>query len=216
VEGHSATVGEGIQGGIDPMATSRELMGRVQRMAESASLRKSDTTRHKCFISYHVDDMNEVEKFVDDFGAEFIPRSVGVTVEDDFIDSTDEDYIKRRIRELYLSDSTVTIVLLGKCTWGRKFVDWEIASSLRNDPVNKRNGLLAYPLPSMNNSATLPNRVADNWVRDDPDRSYALYRAYPTSASRVRGEIEEAFLARTEKANRVNNTRDLRRANTCP
>jgi hypothetical protein len=37
----------------------------------------------------------------------------------------------RRIRQLYLLDSTVTIVLIGKCTWARKFVDWETQASLR-------------------------------------------------------------------------------------
>src|SRR5438874_6156605 len=103
--------------------SSKDLMFRVQRVAEAAAARKTDATRHKCFVSYHVDDITEVEAFLDDFGTEFIPRSVGVTVEDDFVDSTDEDYIKRRIRELYLTDSTVAIVLLGGCTWARKFVD---------------------------------------------------------------------------------------------
>lgn len=198
------------------MATTRELMGRVQRLAESAALRKSDATRHKVFISYHVDDLVEVEAFVDAFGSEFIARSVGVTVEDDFVDSSDEEYIKRKIRENYLSDSTVTIALLGKCTWGRKFVDWEIASSLRNDVINKRSGLLAYPLPSMNNTATLLSRIKDNWVENDPDKSYALYRSYPASTSRARSDVEGAFQARSAKAHLVDNTRSLRQANTCP
>lgn len=193
--------------------SNRDLMLRVQRVAEAASLRKSDSTRHKCFVSYHVDDMDEVTTFLDDYGAEFIPRSVGVTDEDDFVDSDDEDYIKRRIRETYLSDSTVTIVLLGKCTWGRKFVDWEISSSLRNDSVNKRSGLLVMPLPSMNNSATLSDRIKDNWLEGKPDESYASYLSYPTSASALRSNIEAAFQARTTKADKVDNSRSLRRAN---
>ena len=95
--------------------SSKNLMRQAQRVAEAASARKIDHTRHKCFVSYHVNDIDEVETFLDDFGTEFIPRSVGVTIEDDFVDSTDDDYIKTRIRELYLSDSTVTIVLLGTC-----------------------------------------------------------------------------------------------------
>lgn len=193
--------------------SNRDLMLRVQRVAEAASLRKSDSTRHKCFVSYHVDDMDEVTTFLDDYGAEFIPRSVGVTEEDDFVDSDDEDYIKRRIRETYLSDSTVTIVLLGNCTWGRKFVDWEISSSLRNDSVNKRSGLLVMPLPSMNNSARLSDRIKDNWLEGKPDESYASYLSYPTSASALRSNIEAAFQARTTKADKVDNSRSLRRAN---
>lgn len=193
--------------------SNKDLMLRVQRVAEAASLRKSDSTRHKCFVSYHVADVDEVSQFLDDFGTEFIPRSVGVTEEDDFVDSTDTEYIKRRIREKYLADSTVTIVLLGRCTWGRKFVDWEISSSLRNDPVNKRSGLLVMPLPSMNNSATLSDRIKDNWVKDKPEDSYASYLAYPSSASSLRSKIDEAFLARTTKADKVDNSRALRLAN---
>ena len=124
--------------------TRTQTMTRLQLVAETASARKAaDSTRHKCFISYHVDDMDEVESFLDTLGSEFIPRSVGVTQEDDFVDRVNDDYIKRTIREKYLTDSTVTIVLLGRCTWSRKFVDWEISSSLRNDSTNRRSGLLA-------------------------------------------------------------------------
>lgn len=188
-------------------------MQQVQRLAEAASLRKFDRTRHKCFVSYHVDDLAEVESFVSDFGTEFIPRSVGVSVEDDFVDSKNDEYIKRRIREKYLADSTVTILLLGSCTWSRKFVDWEISSSLRNDTVNRRNGLLVLPLPSMNNSARLPDRVRDNWVENHPELSYSSFKSYPSSASDLRSKIEEAFQARTTKSSLVSNSRDLLQRN---
>ena len=40
------------------------------------------------------------------------------------------DEISRRVRDDYLSDSTVTVVLVGKDTWRRKHVDWEIAATL--------------------------------------------------------------------------------------
>lgn len=187
--------------------SSKSQMYEVQRIAERATLRSSDSSRHKCFISYHVADLLEVETFVEDYGTEFIPRSVGVTEEDDFVDSKDTDYIKRRIREKYLADSSVTIVLLGAGTWGRKFVDWEISSSLRHDTVNRRSGLLVIPLPSMNNSTRLPDRVKDNWISGDQDVSYALYHSYPLSAQSLRNSIESAFQARTSKASLVDNSR---------
>lgn len=197
--------------------TAREQMVRLQKVAEAASQRSSDATRHKCFVSYHVADIDEVESFLNSFGSEFIPRSVGVTVEDDFVDSYDDDYIKRRIREKYLADSTVTILLLGKCTWSRKFIDWELSSSLRNDTNNKRSGLLVYPLPSMNNTATLPDRVKDNWVKGDAAAAYARYLSYPSSKSVLRSNIDSAFSDRTAKASLVNNSRALKKANsTCP
>lgn len=193
--------------------TSKSLMRGVQAVAESAAARKVDGTRHKCFVSYHVADIDEVKKFLNDYGSEFIARTVGVTEEDDFVDSTDTEYIKRRIRETYLSDSTVTIVLLGKCTHKRKFVDWELSSSLRRDTVNTLSGLLAMPLPSMNNSATLPARVGDNFVRDNEPESYALFRSYPATAAGLRTNIHAAFNARTNKSGKVKNSRDLRSVN---
>lgn len=196
---------------------SKDLMFRVQRVAEAASARKSDSTRHKCFVSYHVDDVAEVETFLTDFGTEFIPRSVGVTEADDFVDSDDTDYIKRKIREKYLTDSTVTIVLLGSCTWGRKFVDWEVSSSLRNDTSNKRSGLLVYPLPSMNNTATLSDRIKDNHVQGELAKSYARYMSYPTTTTMIRNQIELAFGDRDTKGHLVNNSRALRQRNaSCP
>lgn len=195
---------------------SKARMQRAQEIANRAAMRKSDSSRHKCFVSYHADDLDEVETFLDTFGSEFIPRVVGVTVEDDFIDSDDPDYIRQRIRELYLSDSTVTVVLLGSCTWGRKFVDWEISSSLRNDPVNRRSGLLVLPLPSMNNSARLPERIKDNWVEGDEAASYAYYRTYPSSAAGLRADIDAAYRARVDKAHLVDNRRALRQLNLCP
>lgn len=194
--------------------STKQRMRDVQAFAVRASARKVDATRHKCFVSYHVADIDEVTKFLDDYATEFIPRSVGVTEEDDFVDSTDQDYIKRRIREEYLTDSTVTIVLLGGCTWSRKFVDWELSSSLRNDSSNRRSGLLAIPLPSRNNTARLPDRVGDNWVDGNVAKSYACYRSYPTSAARMRSDIEDAFGARTSKSDKVDNSRALKMGNS--
>lgn len=195
---------------------AKELMWKIEKTAAHASERKIDNTRHKCFLSYRVTDVEEVEEFLDDFGSEFIPRSIGVTAEDDFIESDDDEYIKRRIRKLYLTDSTVTILLVGSCSWSRKFIDWELSSSLRNDSANRRNGLLAISLPSAE-SSRLPLRVKDNWVYKEPTLSYALYKKYPKSANALRTHIESAFQARTEKAALVDNSRSLRKNDSsCP
>jgi hypothetical protein len=121
--------------------------------------------------------------------------------------------VRRRIREKYLSDSTVTIVLLGNCTWARKYIDWEISASLRNSPVNRRSGLLVYPLPSRNNSARLPDRVKDNWPDEGGDKSYAKYLSYPTSKQSVKSNIQAAFDARTSRADQVDNSRALKTLN---
>jgi len=137
-----------------------------------------------------------------------------VSDSDPFVDSDNTDYILGRIREKYLTDSTVTLVLLGKCTWARKYVDWEVYSSLRNDSHNRRNGLLAIELASRGN-ARLPARVDDNVVRDSNggDIGYARFYVYPRYASILRAWIEDAWAARTQRAHLIDNSRARRRNN---
>lgn len=190
-----------------------ELNQRLQLLADVAAQRRIDQRRRRCFISYHVDDRAEVETFLSTFGSEFIGKCIGITERDDFINSPEPEYIKRRIRELYLADTTVTIVLLGKCTWARQFVDWEISSTLRDDSKNTRSGLLAFPLPSMNGRATLPKRISDNLNHDERDTSYALFGAYPQSLSDIRYWIERAFHNRLDNSKNVNNSRELLQTN---
>ena len=172
--------------------------------------------RHKCFVSFHHADETEVEAFIDSFETAFIPRILGVSDEDDFIDSDDTDYVMDQIREKYLTDSTVTIVLVGGCTWARRYVDWEVYSTLRNDKNNTRSGLMAIELPSLAaaGNGKLPARVSDNV---SSDKKYARYWTYPSTVSGLQTHIEEAFQARTSKASLIDNTRDRKINNsTCP
>lgn len=184
----------------------------LQAVADRAASRKVDSTRHKCFISYHADDSDEVEAFLDEFGTEFIAKTIGVTDEDDFIDSDDTDYIMDRIRTKYLGDSTVTIALIGKCTWARRYVDWEVYSSLRNSKYSKVNGLLAIQLPSRKDlETTLQARIDDNVKRENgSDVGYARYHVYPGNKSILRSWISDAFNARTARADFIENTRQRR------
>lgn len=78
-------------------------------------------TRRKCFISYHHADEAEVQQFIQTFdhdGDVLIARGIGASMSGDIIDSTNSDYIKSQIRARYLRDTTVTIVLVGRETWG--------------------------------------------------------------------------------------------------
>lgn len=181
----------------------------IRKFAKAAEERgKDDPARHRCFVSYHVADTDIAAQFILDFGDVFIPTVLGITEDDDFVDSSDEDYIKQQIREKHLSTTSVTIVIAGECTWARKFIDWEIASSLRNDTRNKRSGLLALTLPDAT-KARLPDRVRDNWDGDVPSKSYAEFWVYPKTEGALRGSIQAAFDARITKADVVDNTRKL-------
>ncbi|MEU2536605.1 TIR domain-containing protein [Streptomyces iakyrus] len=181
---------------------------------------KADSSvRHKCFLSYHAVDAEEVLAFVESFGDYFIPRAIGVSEDDPVIDSEDSDYIMDRIRSKYLANSTVTIVMVGKCTSARKFVDWEIYSSLRRGKVNRLNGLMAIQLPSGRNAnAALPPRMQDNVMRaESRDIGYGRYYAYPTRGGTLQKWIQDAFDARNTRNHLIDNTRARKKINSsCP
>ena len=125
-------------GGVDTAATTR------RTLHASKNLKNMTRVKHKCFISYHKRDKDAVDEFCEKFSGSFIRR--GIMMEEDIINSNNTEYVMKRIRELYLKDSTVTIVLIGKCTWARRFVDWEVQASLRNPSDSYPNGLVAIQL----------------------------------------------------------------------
>ena len=168
-------------------------------------------TRHRCFISYHHADEIEVEQFINEFDHSrdiFISRGIGAAMAGDIIDSSNPEYIMQRVRELYLNNSSVTIVLVGKCTWSRRFVDWEVAASLRNTTNSLRNGLMAIALPSIQSypAGLLPPRVAANV---EGRGGYARYWTYPTDARSLSAMIDDAFEARTSRPQQANNSLPL-------
>ena len=175
---------------------------------------------HKVFISYHHDDQDEVEEFVRTFDNErkvFIARALGM--EQDIIDSDDTDYVMRRIRDLYLKDSTVTIVLIGKCTWARKYVDWEIQASLRHGEKVTPNGLLGIVLPSVERDEHIyaPNRLFINLKGKYHDEGYARWYRYPKKEDDLIIWIKDAFTTRISRVNLIENPRERFANNrTCP
>ena len=104
--------------------------------------------RHKVFISYHhANDQwykNELLRLnrIHDI---FIDESVDTGGIDD---NLPDDRIREIIRDDYLRDTTVTILLVGSETKNRKHVDWEIYSSMYDGQVNKKSGILVINLPS--------------------------------------------------------------------
>lgn len=182
-------------------------------LADFVAKRNDLPDRRKCFISYHVADQEEVQAFVEKFGRDFIFTCLGVVDEDNFVNSDDDETIKRVIREKHLTNTSVTIVLIGKCTWARKFIDWEISSSLRNDSVNKRSGVVAIPLPSLNNSWKLPQRLKDNYNANDEDASYVVGKPYPASILQLRTYVEQAIYNRDKRSHLTDNKRPLMKSN---
>ncbi|MCT7614878.1 TIR domain-containing protein [Aliarcobacter butzleri] len=176
--------------------------------------------RRKVFISHFKGDSTEVEEFIQKFANEehvFIPKVLGANENYDYIDSANTDYVMTQIREKYLLDSTVTIVLVGSCTHSRRYIDWELKSSLRQGDYTP-NGVMGIILPSKGNSAYLPPRLKSNW-EEGHGNCYARYWIYPTSAKELHNWIEDAFLARTTRTHLIKNSQEIlkynRKCNIC-
>ena len=102
---------------------------------------------HKVFISYHHANDQYYKNYLvwmGEYHKIFIDRSVDTG---DIADNLSDQAIREKIRDDYLRDSTVTILLVGKDTKMRKHVDWEIYSSMIDGKVNKKSGILVVNLP---------------------------------------------------------------------
>lgn len=105
---------------------------------------------HKCFISFKTQDEEYKKHIQDNLDIDMIDKSLN-----EAIDSEDEDYIMRKIRDEHLSDSTVTICLIGSYSAensigvDQTYIKRELQASLYNGKGNTRNGILGVVLPSM-------------------------------------------------------------------
>lgn len=159
------------------------------------------TDRHKVFLSFHhLLDENYKNRFCELLGTSFVDKSVE---DGDIGPGLKVNTVRGRIRDEFIADATVTVVLVGRCTWQRKHVDWEIGSSLRDTKKNSRCGLLGILLPSHPDhgrttyrSWLIPPRLADNAGEES---SFATIHDWPVpwNRRRVRGWIHQAFERRS-------------------
>ena len=157
--------------------------------------------RHRVFISYHhAIDQGYKNHFVQLFSPIMLDWSVRLG---DIPDGIATETIRQKIRDEWLRDSTVTVVLIGQQTWQRKHVDWEIGSSLRHTVKNPRSGLLGillptYPFPGPNkyNPQTIPPRLADNLGQNNSFARIINWTENPTEMQRY---IHDAFTRRHQE-----------------
>ena len=153
--------------------------------------------RHRVFVSFHHEDQSYKDTFVRLMGDNIVDESVE---DGDIPDNVRVATIRQNIRDNFIRDATVTVVLIGPCTWQRKHVDWEIGSSLRATKLNSRCGLLGILLPNHPNFGDrtydprlIPPRLADNCDGNDP---YARIYDWSPQANKVREWIDKAFKRR--------------------
>lgn len=155
--------------------------------------------RHRTFISYHhQNDQPYKDRFVrlfSDYYDVFIDGSVD---DGDIDDRFQTETIRQKIRDEYLRDTSVTIILIGKETWKRKHIDWEISSSIRDTKLNPRSGLLGIILPSHPDyskqsftKSIIPPRLYDNVVC-----KYAKIYDWSENYQKIEHWIQDAYDSR--------------------
>ena len=123
----------------------------------------------KAFISYHHDNDQSYKVHLSEMATYFGCFEDGsVNTGDISDDGRSSQAIRRQIRDVYLRDSQVTILLCGQETKHRKHVDWELKSSMIDGSVNHRSGILVINLPG----------VSSCWEANLPAEKYQLYSDY--------------------------------------
>lgn len=170
---------------------------------------------HKVFVSYH-HELDESYKKIFElrFGNKFGAIIPGAVNDGDIDPGLPAETIRQKIRDEYLRDTSVTVVLVGALTWQRKHVDWEIGSSIRDTATNPRSGLLGIVLPSYFNAYfagrtekydpwTIPPRLHDNiqagfatihpWSEDPALVQDWIHKAYLRKKTVLPNNARESF-----------------------
>lgn len=103
---------------------------------------------HKVFISYHHANDQAYKEELLRLNRTYLMFIDGSVDTGDISDDLDDQAIRQKIRDEYLRDTTVTILLVGTETKNRKHVDWELYSSMFDGKVNKKSAVIVIMLPS--------------------------------------------------------------------
>ena len=182
--------------------------------------------KHKVFVSFHNADGNDREEFENTFSSD-VETFVSRSVQDDDIDPNNKTETTRQvIRDRFISQSSVTIVLIGQNTWKRKYVDWEIGYSIKKTSQNTRSGLIGILLPSYDkcNSYGCSTEITDDGVEytpcnipprlyDNIQAGYSKLYSCPINHQELMAWIHEAFQKRDSTLYLPNNSRPYFREN---
>jgi len=163
------------------------------------------TYKHKVFISFHHGDRNidprcgqywkeRFEYLFHNFYETLISRSVQ---DGDIKDGILTETTRQKIRDEFISDATVTVVLIGPETWKRKHVDWEISSSIRDTKNNPRCGLVGILLPTYPNYDAIKNTYSTRTIpprlQKNIDCGFATIHVWNENPAIVQDWIHAAF-----------------------
>lgn len=141
----------------------------------------------KVFISfYHKDDQSFKDELIrlNNIHHMFIDNSVDTGDIDD--EKMSDEQIRVKIRDEYIKDSDVFVLLCGKNTKHRKHIDWEIHAAMYKSEIKNPIPILVLNLPSSNNNVRKNNDVEktiiENHLTYKPHwTSFNTYKEYKDS-----------------------------------
>lgn len=158
----------------------------------------------KVFISYHRADHKYRKAIEEILKANNI--AYYAVQEDANFNNLNHQYIKDVINE-NMFDCDILLCIVGKETYSRPHVDWELHEALKGD-VNKRKGILVVllekRLDNKNdiNYETFPNRLQDN-------ESYIVIEQFCSLHTKITNALEEALDKSWNNRLQTNNRRKL-------
>lgn len=156
-----------------------------------------------CFICYHHD---RDQDYLEELRANGADRIFDYSLKKNISDLMNNTIYKKIRQKMYRC--SVTIVLIGKRTGHRKWIDWELWASLRpyKHPFDSSknfisNGLVGIYLPV--NSHSVPDRLQDNI-----DSGYAVTIHWEDIDKDLDDAVEQAYKNRMFFRKRINNSRE--------
>lgn len=125
-----------------------------------------DISRHMVFISYyHKDDQDYKDELLSQ--NKLYDLFLDCSVHEDEIDDSglsDED-IRRIIRDNYIRQATVLILLCGRNSKTRKHLDWELHAAMFDTENNPKMGVLVVNLPTIHQGCRATSDVEKELVK---------------------------------------------------
>ena len=174
--------------------------------SQSALLGLLKPIKRKVFISYH----HKTDQAYYNLLSQYFSNTLDLFYDSSLerrLDSTNSEYLNRKIREEYIFGTSLTIVLCGSETWKRRWVDWEIHATLHH-----QHGLLGIILPTC--AKNYENKyIVHSRLHENIDSGYALWMHWTQDASILKTNMEAAIQrSNSQKSAIINSATKMKRS----
>lgn len=148
---------------------------------------------HKIFISFKYTEHRHYKYYLEKLNDIFDNNIfVNYSLSENEIEEEkyNDEGIRRIIRDNYIQDATVLILLNGQGMRDSKFIDWEIQAAMTDTDLNPKMGILVINLPENKNgmidsSGEVKKITGGNWERTLSKDYYELIKEYPHTPKRI-------------------------------